>query len=343
MLHDDIHWMTHAIELARRGGRDVRPNPQVGCVVVGSVGEVLGVGWHQQFGGPHAEVNALEGLTGMDLSQATAYVNLEPCSYHGKTPPCADLLIAAGVGTVVIGCLDPNPRVSGDGMQRLQQAGIAVRPGVMEVEARALNAGFLTRMTLGRPHVTLKLAQSLDGFVAPRAGSSQWITGDAARKRVHGMRAEVDAVITGSGTVVEDDPSLTVRHIEGPNPLRLVFDAKRRIPANARVLTDGGPTQVVSGPVDASGRIDLRAALEGLPEEVLYVLVESGPTLASAFLAAGLVDTLHMFTAPLLLGGGKPSFLDPARETLEHALRAKDVHYEQVGADMLTTIVFRHP
>ena len=333
----DIQWMRRALELASRGGRAVRPNPQVGCVVVGPAGEVLGAGWHERYGGPHAEVMALRDLVGVDLSQATVYVSLEPCSHHGKTPPCADLLVSRGVGTVVVGTLDPNPRVSGKGIQRLRESGIRVRTGCLEDECRAANAGFFRRMLTGRPHVTLKIAQSLDGCVAPRVGSSRWITGEASRKRVHAMRADADAVLTGTGTVLADDPSLTVRHVEGPNPLRLVLDRRGVIPVTARILSDGGRTTIIRGPV-VNDRIDLSAALTALPEDVLYLMVEAGPRLSSSMLADGLVDELHVFTAPVLLGGGRRSFDDPARETLAEALRATAVDYERVGVDMLTRI-----
>lgn len=340
MEADDIQWMRRALELASRGGRAVRPNPQVGCIVVGAAGEVLGAGWHQQFGGPHAEVMALTDLEGLDLSQATIYVTLEPCSHQGKTPPCADLLVRRGLGTVVVGTLDPNPLVSGEGIRRLRDAGVLVRAGCLDEECRAANAGFFCRMLTGRPHTTLKIAQSLDGYAAPRAGSSQWITGEASRKRVHAMRAEADAVLTGTGTVLADDPSLTVRHVEGPNPLRLVLDRRGVLPVSARVLSDGGRTTVIRGPV-VDDRIDLCAALTALPAEILYLMVESGPRLSSFMLSRGLVDELHVFTAPVLLGGGRRSFDDPARETLADALRATAVDYERVGQDMLTRITIK--
>jgi diaminohydroxyphosphoribosylaminopyrimidine deaminase / 5-amino-6-(5-phosphoribosylamino)uracil reductase len=331
------------MELARRGATDVRPNPMVGCVVVGRTGEVLGAGWHHRFGGPHAEVHALETLERVDLSGATLYVNLEPCSFHGKTPPCADLIVERGVGTVVIGALDPNPRVSGAGAERLRQAGVSLRIGVLEKECRILNAGFLTRMTLGRPHVTLKMAQSLDGFVAPRKGTSQWITGDSARRRVHAMRSWADAVLTGPGTILADDPSLTVRHAPGRSPLRIVLDARGVVPDGAKVLSDGNRTLIVRAPQDPSGRIDLKSWLSDVDPSILYILVEAGPTLSSAFLAGGLVDELAVFSAPILMGGGMPSFTDPARKTLAEALRPGGVQYEQVGLDMLTTLSLRQP
>lgn len=336
----DIQWMRRALELAGRGGRDVRPNPLVGCIVVGAAGEVLGAGWHGEFGGPHAEVMALKDLVGVDLSKSTLYVNLEPCSHHGKTPPCVDLLLSRGVGTVVIGATDPNPKVAGEGIRRLREAGVDVRAGCLEDECRAANAGFYRRMVTGRPHVTLKIAQSLDGYVAPRVGSSQWITGEASLKRVHAMRAEADAILTGTGTVLADDPSLTVRHVEGPNPIRLVLDRRGVVPMSARVLSDGGRTTVIRGPV-VNDRIDLSAALTALAPEILYLMVEAGPRLTSSMLSDGLVDELHVFTAPVLLGGGRRSFSDPASETLADALRATAVEYEQVGQDMLTRITLK--
>jgi diaminohydroxyphosphoribosylaminopyrimidine deaminase/5-amino-6-(5-phosphoribosylamino)uracil reductase len=340
---DDKKWMARTIELALRGGTDVRPNPMVGCVVVGSTGEALGVGWHQRFGRPHAEVHALDTLEDVDLSGATLYVNLEPCSFHGKTPPCADLIVERGVGTVVIGALDPNPRVAGAGAERLRQAGVTLRIGVLEKECRSLNAGFLTRMTLGRPHVTLKMAQSLDGFAAPQQGTSRWITGEPARKRVHAMRSWADAVLTGPRTILADDPGLTVRDAPGRSPLRIVLDAKGVVPDSAKVLSDGNRTLIVRGPQDPRGRIDLKSWIQDVDLSILYVLVEAGPTLSSAFLAEELVDELAVFTAPILMGGGMPSFTDPARETLAQALRPGAVHYEQIGLDMLTTLSLRQP
>ncbi|NNE71364.1 MAG: bifunctional diaminohydroxyphosphoribosylaminopyrimidine deaminase/5-amino-6-(5-phosphoribosylamino)uracil reductase RibD [Rhodothermales bacterium] len=334
--------MRRALELAARGGRDVRPNPQVGCVIVGPSGEVLGAGWHQHFGGPHAEVVALQDLEGVDLSAATLFVNLEPCSYHGKTPPCADLLVARGIGSVVVGTLDPNPRVAGRGVEHLRSNGIQVTTGVLEDDARILNAGFFRRMRAGRPYVRLKMAQSLDGRAAPAKGSSRWITCEASRRRVHQMRADADAILTGTGTVLADDPSLTVRHVRGESPLRLVLDRRGVIPPTARVLTDGHATEIIRGP-DTGTEIDLAAALAAIRPEVLYLMVEAGPRLSSAMIQAGLVDELWVFTAPVVLGSGRASFEDPARETLEDALRGMTVHYEQVGVDMLTRITLQTP
>lgn len=365
--HPHTYWMQRALELAQRGGRAVHPNPQVGAVVVSADGSVLGEGWHRVFGGPHAEVHALEGS--QDLSAATLYVTLEPCSHHGKTPPCADLIIKQGVGRVVVGSPDPNPLVSGAGIQKLRDAGVSVEVGVLEEACRALNPGFMTRMDLGRPWVSAKIAQSLDGYVAPRIGTSQWITGHAARVRVHQMRADADAVLTGTGTVLADDPSLTVRHVQGPQPVRVVLDRRGVIPASARLFSDGGVTWVVTGPravpaggevirVDettpgadqeasdastpATGFLDLSSVLHVLSNRGVGILmVEAGPTLTSALLAQDLVDELRIFSAPVLMGGGKPSFLDPARETLDQALRPIRVRYEEVAPDLLITLTLR--
>lgn len=339
---DHIAWMRRALELASRGGREVRPNPMVGCVVVGPSGVVLGAGWHQTFGGPHAEVIALRDLAGVDLSDATLYVNLEPCSHHGKTPPCADHLIQRGVGAVVIGTLDPNPEVAGRGVERLKRHGTKVKVGVLPEECRALNVGFFRRMSESRPHVRVKIAQSADGRVAPASGTSRWITCEASRKRVHQMRADSDAILTGTGTVLADDPSLTVRLVRGESPLRLVLDRRGVIPPGARVLTDGHPTQVIRGPDTGTG-IDLAAALSALRGDIQYLMVEAGPRLTSSIIADGLADEVWVFTAPIMLGGGRSSFEDAARETLEDALRGKVVEYEQVGVDMLSRITLKAP
>lgn len=339
---DHIAWMRRALELASRGGREVRPNPMVGCVVVGPSGVVLGAGWHQKFGGPHAEVVALRDLSGVDLSDATLYVNLEPCSHRGKTPPCADHLIERGVGTVVVGTLDPNPEVAGRGVERLRGHGIEVKVGVLPEECRALNVGFFRRMSESRPHVRVKIAQSVDGRVAPASGTSRWITCEASRKRVHQMRADSDAILTGTGTVLADDPSLTVRLVRGESPLRLVLDRRGVIPPTARVLTDGHPTQVIRGPDKGTG-IDLPAALSALDGDIQYLMVEAGPRLTSSIIADGLVDEVWVFTAPVMLGCGRSSFEDPVRETLEDALRGKVVEYEQVGVDMLSRITLKAP
>lgn len=354
--------MERAVELARRGWYDTPPNPRVGCVLVRD-GEVVGEGWHARTGDAHAEVNALrdaEARAG-GARGATAYVTLEPCSHHGRTPPCADALIEAGVARVVVGARDPNPKVAGTGIEALAAAGIEVTEGVLEDECRALNRGFELRMRTGRPRLRVKLAMSLDGRTAGADGESRWISGEAARADVHRLRAESGAVLTGTGTVLADDPSLSVRlpEAEAPagawrQPLRVVLDTRLRLPPTARLLSLPGRTLVftaaAAGPdwdalavagaelrrlPEAAGGLDLEAALRRLAEEeVNDVLVEAGPVLAGAFVTAGLADELVLYVAPSLIGDGGRALLhlpDVARFADRLAVRVTDVR--QVGDD----------
>jgi diaminohydroxyphosphoribosylaminopyrimidine deaminase/5-amino-6-(5-phosphoribosylamino)uracil reductase len=317
---DDHRHMAEALRLAERGRLGTTPNPRVGCVIVRG-GEVVGSGWHERAGGAHAEVAALAAAG--DLARgATAYLNLEPCSHHGRTPPCADALAGAGLSRVVAAMEDPNPLVAGRGFQRLREAGIRAESGLMEAQARELNAGFVSRMTRGRPWVRLKLAASLDGRTALLNGRSQWITGEDARRDGHRLRAEACAVLTGIGTVRDDDPRLTVRHVETPRqPLRVVVDSRLEISPDARILEGGGtlvftaagdtgrgrPLQergatVVALP-DPNGKVDLAGMMGELGRRgVNEVLVEAGFKLNGSLLAAGLVDELVIYLAPHLLG-----------------------------------------
>ncbi|MEO5373275.1 MAG: bifunctional diaminohydroxyphosphoribosylaminopyrimidine deaminase/5-amino-6-(5-phosphoribosylamino)uracil reductase RibD [Alphaproteobacteria bacterium] len=312
--------MAAALALAGRGLGRVWPNPAVGCVLVDD-GRVVGRGWTQPGGRPHAETEAL--ARAGDLARgATAYVSLEPCSHHGRTPPCADALVAAGVARVVMAVEDPDPRVSGRGAARLREAGIAVTTGVRENEARALNAGFFLRVTAGRPLVTLKLASTLDGRIAMASGESRWITGDSARAHAHRLRAEHDAVMVGIGTALADDPDLTCRlpGLSGHSPVRAVVDSRFRLPPSSRLVAtahqvptwiigcvdspvDLGPS-ILGVPADADGHVDLRAALAALGGRgITRVLVEGGGHLAAALLRQGLVDRLVWFHAPRVIGG----------------------------------------
>jgi len=322
----DTRFMRHALALARRGLGRVWPNPAVGCVMVKD-GVVVGDGWTQPGGRPHAEREALD-RAGDAARGATAYVSLEPCSHFGKTPPCADALIAAGVARVVVACGDPDPRVSGRGLARLRAAGVAVTEGVLEAEARALNAGFISRIVRARPWVTLKLASTLDGRIATASGESQWITGPRARAEGHRLRAEADAVLTGSGTVAADDPLLTVRlpGYEARQPLRIVLEGRDAVAEDAQIWStaktspvwlatahadadrdadlDARGVRVLPLPAAADGRPEIAALLGVLGEEGLTrLLVEAGGTLAGAFLAADLVDEIVWFRAPFAIGG----------------------------------------
>ena len=325
--------MRRALELAARGLETTHPNPRVGCVIVRD-GTVVGEGWHQRPGEPHAEVLALR-AAGAGALGATAYVTLEPCSHHGRTPPCVDALIAARVGRVVYAARDPNPRVDGRGAERLRAAGIEVDSGLMEHEALELNAGFAKRMLSGLPWVRLKLAMSLDGHTALASGASQWLTGERAREDVQRWRAQSSMILTGIGTVLADDPRLDVRvaTARAQPPTKVVLDTTLRTPPTARLLASAGevliltavadgarraalesrgvrvecvPTEPVAAdgaPESAGGRLDLRAALIRLgAAEANEVLVECGATLAGELIRLSLVDELLLYVAPLLLG-----------------------------------------
>lgn len=320
MEQNDSAWMARALQLAGQGMFTTTPNPRVGCVLVKD-GKVIGEGWHVKAGELHAEPLALRAAGGQ-AQGATVYVTLEPCSHHGRTPPCADGLIAAGVARVVIAMQDPNPLVAGRGIAALRAAGIVVECGLMEAEARLLNIGFDKRMRQGLPWVRSKIAASLDGRTALANGTSQWITGEAARRDVHVWRARSCAVLTGIDTVLADDAQLSVRHVETTRqPLRVVLDSHLRLPPAARIF-QGGTVLVVTATADAEkhaalqqagatvavladegGRVDLAATLRHLASiGCNEVLVEAGTTLNGALLKAGLVDELVLYFAPQLLG-----------------------------------------
>ncbi len=349
----DSQWMARALRLAERGLYTTSPNPRVGCVLVNK-NKVVGEGWHERAGEPHAEVHALR-AAGKLARGATVYVTLEPCSHHGRTPPCADALIAAGVSRVVAAMQDPNPLVAGQGLQKLRAAGIETECGLMEAAARELNIGFVARMTRGMPWVRSKIAASLDGRTALANGTSKWITGDAARRDVQHWRARSCAVLTGIGTVLADDPQLNVREITGARqPLRVVLDRELRISPNAKILQDGkaliytassdtakqqaikacGAEVVVLAGAD--GKVDLPAVLHDLGKRgINEVLVEAGRTLNGALLKAGLVDELVLYLAPQLLGDAARGLADLGELTqLQQrvALQWNDVR--QVGGDL---------
>jgi diaminohydroxyphosphoribosylaminopyrimidine deaminase/5-amino-6-(5-phosphoribosylamino)uracil reductase len=358
----DLAHMRAALALARRNLGQVWPNPAVGCVVVRD-DRVVGRGWTQRGGRPHAETEALA-RSGAATKGATAYVSLEPCSHHGRTAPCADALIAAGVSRVVAAVEDPDPRVSGRGIARLRDAGIAVDSGLCAAEAAELNAGFFSRVNLGRPLVTLKLATSLDGRIATASGESRWITGAAARERAHLLRATHDAVLVGTGTALADDPELTCRlpGLEDRSPVRIVIDRMLRLPATLRLLaeTNKAPTWVVTLPssdpmrqaalaqqgvkivaVDSDGATgaDLTALLRRLGDEGLTrIFVEGGGRLAAALLRGGLVDRLVWMRAPLIVGNdGVPAIAALALDRLAGAPRFALVSSEIAGRDLIET------
>lgn len=316
----DIEWMARALRLAARGLYTTTPNPRVGCVIV-KQGRVVGEGAHLKAGKPHAEVHALRAAG--DLARdATAYVTLEPCSHFGRTPPCADALVNAGVSRVVVAMQDPNPLVSGNGIARLRAQGIAVTIGVCEAQAQALNPGFILRMTQQRPYVRLKVAASLDGRTALSNGASQWITSVDARKDVHHWRAQSCAIVTGIDSILKDDSALTVRDVStSRQPLRVIVDSRLRIPPEAKVLQDGHAlvayaqkdavkleilhdkgVRTIHAP-NAQGQVNLSALIQALVAlPCNEVLVEAGSTLNGAFLQSGLVDELLLYYAPKLMG-----------------------------------------
>jgi diaminohydroxyphosphoribosylaminopyrimidine deaminase / 5-amino-6-(5-phosphoribosylamino)uracil reductase len=354
----DLEFMRLALREAVKGQGFVSPNPLVGAVAVKD-GKLLAKAYHRRYGEDHAEVALLKKLSEAEAKGATIYVNLEPCCHHGKTPPCTDELIRAGVGRVVVAHEDPNPVVSGNGIAQLRSAGVEVTVGVMEEEARDLNAPFLTFITQGRPWVLLKVAQSLDGRIALANGHSRWITGEAARTEVHRLRAHLDAVMVGSHTVIEDDPELTVRFIRGRDPVRVIVDSKLRISPESKVLhqADRRHTWVIATPeapqenrerIEATGakvifcpagadwRIDLNAALKLLAERgITSLFVEGGGTLHASFIRAGLYDRFIVAIAPKIIGAdGRPAVWDLGYTDLEQVPQFTVRRSRRIGEDI---------
>ncbi len=354
MLHpEDTDFMARALALAEHGRYTTTPNPSIGCVIVRD-GRVLGEGFTQPPGGPHAEISALRDAAarGESVHGATVYATLEPCSHFGRTPPGADALIAAGVARVVSAMVDPNPQVDGTGNDRLRAAGIAVTSGVLAAEAAAMNRGFISRHRRGRPWVRVKLAMSLDGRTAMASGESKWITGPQARADVQHWRARACAILTGAGTVLADDPELNVRELGGMpppyrQPLRVVLDRRGRVPPAARVF-QGGPALWIAG---ASGQVALPAGVEridghlrtaSLPDvfaelarrECNEVLVEAGATLAGSVIAEGLCDELITYVAPKLLGDRARPLLDLDIERMRDAIGLALVSVDRFGDDV---------
>jgi diaminohydroxyphosphoribosylaminopyrimidine deaminase / 5-amino-6-(5-phosphoribosylamino)uracil reductase len=357
----DRDMMARALALAERGLFTAHPNPRVGCVLA-CAGEVVGDGWHARTGEAHAEVHALH-EAGERARGATAYVTLEPCAHHGRTPPCVDALIEAGVARVVVACGDPFERVDGQGLARLRAAGIEVNTGVLEDEARELNRGFFSRVARGRPWVRLKLAMSLDARTGLADGRSQWITGVEARADVQRWRARSSAILTGIGTVLGDDPHLTVRlPVDDPfqPALRVVLDAGLRTPAGARVLDEAAPTLLIGdeaivrdrrlgdfdGIVGAPRRgrhLDLHAVLDMLARrQVNELQIEAGPRLSGAFVEAGLVDEILIYVNPSLLGDTSlPMLRLPAPADLDARSRWRFHDVQPVGEDL--RLLLRQP
>jgi diaminohydroxyphosphoribosylaminopyrimidine deaminase/5-amino-6-(5-phosphoribosylamino)uracil reductase len=353
---DDHLYMARALRLAEHGLFSTTPNPRVGCVIVKD-GAVVGEGWHEKAGGPHAEVHALR-AAGERAQGATAYVTLEPCSHHGRTPPCANALIDAGLVRVVAAMRDPNPQVAGRGLELLTLAGIQVQTGLLETEARELNIGFISRMTRGRPWVRLKTASSLDGKTALLNGESKWITGPAARADVQRWRARSCVILTGVGTVLADDPQMNVREFETPRqPLKVILDSHLATPPSARILQGGAfiacaeadylrrtaleaaGAQVLELP-GASGfvkdRVDLVALLQEFGHQgINEVHVEAGATLNGALLAEGLVDEWVSYLAPVAMGhAARGLFNGPALTDMDARQRFKLLETRQLGDDL---------
>lgn len=363
----DASWMGAALALARRGLGRTWPNPAVGCVITDQNGHLVGRGWTQPGGRPHAETEALA-QAGERAKGGTAYVTLEPCAHHGKTPPCAEALVAAGIARCVVAIDDPYEAVAGKGIARLRAAGIDVAVGLMAAEARDVTAGFLSRITRGRPFFELKTAMTLDGRIAAHTGRSRWITGEAARAHGHLLRAQADAVLLGIGTAIADDPQLDVRlpGLEQRDPVRILADPRLRLPLTSKLarsarrqklwllvrgdadrgrqaaMRDLG-AEVIETPMHPSGELDMAAAARLLAERGLTrVLIEGGGRIAAAMLRAGLIDRISAFRAGMVMGGdGTPSIAAMGVEDPGAAARftLRDVH--RVGADVLETWIAR--
>ena len=352
---DDHQFMALALRLAEDGLFTTTPNPRVGCVLVKD-GQIIGQGAHLKAGEPHAEVMALrdaEQKFPNSIKGATAYVTLEPCSHFGRTPPCANALVDAGVARVVVAMQDPNPKVAGNGLHILATAGINVECGLMEAQARELNIGFVTRMTNHKPYVRVKIAASLDGRTALANGESKWITGEAARQDVQQWRARSCAILTGVGTVLADNPQMNVRIPTTRQPLKIIVDSQLRTPADANILKDGNVliaysqgTEAQKLALNAAGaeliqvgnqpKVGLKTLLNALAERgINEVMVEAGQTLNGALLAAGLVDEFIFYYAPLILGTDARGMLAiPALQSMQDRIALQIVDTRQIGPDI---------
>ena len=356
----DVTYMQQALELAKGGIGFVSPNPLVGCIIVKD-GHVVGRGYHQRFGGAHAEVYALQ-EAGLQARGAVLYVNLEPCCHTGKTPPCVEAVLAAGIGRVVIALRDPNPLVAGGGVARLQAAGVAVRLGVCEAEARRLNEAFVHYITTRRPFVTLKSAMTLDGKIATRTGASRWITGELARQEGHWLRHATDAIVVGVGTVVQDDPLLTTRLPQGRGALalRVVVDSTLRVPLAARLMAvtvdyrtlvatteraswqrqqqlEAQGVEILRLPAYDDGRVEMEALFQALGTRgIASVMVEGGATLSATLLRWRLVHKMVVFVAPKIIGADGISAVGVCgTETMEQAIALRDITSRLVGEDVM--------
>jgi diaminohydroxyphosphoribosylaminopyrimidine deaminase/5-amino-6-(5-phosphoribosylamino)uracil reductase len=366
MNEADQKWMSLALEIAERGEGYVSPNPLVGCIIVSVEGKKIGQGFHERYGQAHAEQNAVDSVTNPDLLEdATVYVTLEPCAHQGNTPPCCELLADLPINRVVVAMEDPTPKVAGKGIKHLREHDVTVDVGLMEKEAKRLNEFFLHHQAFGHPFVTLKIAQTLDGYIAAPDGDSEWITGDKSRALVHKWRSEYDAVMVGRNTALLDNPRLTVRHVEGRQPKRIVIDGPLELPRDLNLFTDQyeektivlthnkekfeneadpmlsilqsdyfrGQTLLVD---EQDGHTDLKQAFNELGKlPVASVLVEAGQHLATALLRPKLVDKVECFVAPKMLGGGTRSVLGAGINHMSEIMEFRDVQWQQVGNDLL--------
>jgi len=349
--------MSRALQLAKKGIYHTAPNPNVGCVLVKD-DKIVGEGWHEKAGEAHAEVNALK-QAGSKAEGATAYVTLEPCCHHGKTPPCSDALIKAKVKRVVAAMIDPHVKVAGKGLKQLEAAGIVVEQGLLEEQATALNSGFIKRMQKRLPYVRCKLAMSLDGRTAMASGESKWITSAAAREDVQRLRAKSSAILTGVGTVLADNPSMTVR-LQGVDtqPLRVVVDTNLSMPTDAKMLNEAGQTILMTCSADeaitqalteagadvhimpyCNTSVDLTSVLQQLSDmEINDVLLETGATLSGAMLQAGLIDEIIIYMAPVLMGNdARGLFTLPGLETMQDKIKLEIMDQIVIGKDIRIT------
>lgn len=358
----DESYIQLAIEIAKKGKGEVSPNPLVGCIIVKN-DKIIGAGYHQKYGHNHAEINAINSAK-QDISGSTLYVNLEPCSHHGKTPPCVDKIIEKGVKRVVIGTLDMNPLVSGKGIKKLKKAGIEVKVGLLEKECIELNKFFFKYITKKLPYVALKAAQTLDGKIADSNYDSKWITSVDARRRVHSLRGQYDAVLIGAGTVKKDNPNLTVRLTEGRNPKRIVIDDKLTLSVESKIFNGSEKNliiltcehsagkkkkvnKILSKGVrlifikeSENGKMDLKAALKELAAlDIASILIEGGNKIFTSFIKQNLFDEFLLFVAPKLLGEGIPTIGNLGIKNIRKAMKLRINNVEKLGEDILVELV----
>ncbi|WP_275112756.1 bifunctional diaminohydroxyphosphoribosylaminopyrimidine deaminase/5-amino-6-(5-phosphoribosylamino)uracil reductase RibD [Bathymodiolus thermophilus thioautotrophic gill symbiont] len=342
---NDIHCMSLALKLAHKGQYGVKSNPMVGCVITKN-NDIIARGYHQTFGAAHAEVNALAQIN-HQANDTTLYVTLEPCAHQGKTPPCVQAIIDAGVKKVIVATLDPNPLVGGKGVTMLETAGIEVAIGLLENEAKQLNRAFIKRMETGLPFVTCKIAMSLDGKTAMASGESKWITGEAARLDVQKLRAKNQAIMTGSGTILADNPSMTVRLDNMSNtPLRVVVDGKNQITSpHLNIFSTDASTQVFNPEntkINDTGKLDLHDILTQLAtQDINSVLLEAGPGLIGAMVATRLIDEFVIYTAPILMGSDANSMMNLSIQKMNNKLKLNIQDIRMVGKDIKTTATLK--